>query len=69
MTEWRLMNQWWEKLTLGLNVRAGRWEELPVIFLIKVIHGAAEQHALTLGARTHAHARVPTHTQGLALVY
>lgn len=58
MTERRLVNQWWEMLsavTLELNVRAGRCEGLPVIFLIKVIHGAAVQHALTPHAHTHQH--------------
>lgn len=58
MTERRLINQWREMLSgaaLELNVRAGRWAELPVIFLIKVIHGAAAPHVLTL--RTHTHNR------------
>lgn len=68
MTERRLINQWWEMLSgaaLELNVRAGQWAELPVIFLIKVIHGAAAPHVLTLRMHTHKHTR--TRTRGHSL--
>lgn len=59
------MDQRWEMLsgvTLEQNVRAGRWEELPVIFLIKVIHGAAAAAAAGIDL-AHARTRLP------ALIY